>query len=88
MDVKKSIRPPSSLVVVPFGEMKEGSILGIGINFHANHEKKFNVEVSLFDENLYTLQSWTLKTLSTKDVLEAERVAMGKLRAEVYRMCC
>ena len=54
MDVKKSIRPPSSLVVVPFGEMKEGSILGIGINFHANHEKKFNVEVSLFDENLYT----------------------------------
>ena len=54
MDVKKSIRPPSSLVVVPFEEMKEGSILGIGINFHANHEKKFNVEVSLFDENLYT----------------------------------
>ena len=36
----------------------------------------------------YTLQNWTLKTLSTKDVLEAERVAMGKLRAEVYRMCC
>ena len=54
MDVKRSIRPPSSLAVVPFGEMKEGSILGIGINFYANHEKKFNVEVSLFDENLYT----------------------------------
>ena len=66
--------------VVPFGEMK-GSILAIGINFYANHEKKFNVEVSLFDENLYTLQNWTLKTLTTKDVLEAERVAMGKLRA-------
>lgn len=29
----------------------------------------------------YTLQNWTLKTLTTKDVLEAERVAMGKLRA-------
>ena len=39
--------------------------------------------------SMRTLQNWTLKTLSTKDVLEAERVAIwGNWGHEVYRMCC
>ena len=63
--------PPILSGGVPFGEMK-GSILAIGINFYANHEKKFNVEVS-FDENTTKLD---FKNIDYERRLEAERVAM------------
>ena len=79
LDVKRSIRPPSSLAVYPLERWKVpywqlGSI-------SMPIMKRNSMSRYHYSMRTYTLQNWTLKTLTTKDVLEAERVAMGKLRA-------